>query len=102
LYAELRRQVDLHFTMTGGVPNEAPGMHLKTAEMFGWFAGSYTLLTFWATTWWQASALLHLGEERLQMRADRREQQCPLRLAASILWRQDHEKGQADFRGPNP
>jgi len=51
------RQVGLHFTITGRVPNEAPGLHLKTAVMLGWFAGSYTLLTFWATTWWQASAL---------------------------------------------
>src|SRR5712692_9181555 len=56
-YGELRRQVGLHFTITGRVPNEAPGMHLKTAVMLGWFAGSYTLLSFWATTWWQASAL---------------------------------------------
>ena len=61
-YAELRRQVDLYFTIVGGVPNEAPGMHLKSAVMLGWFAGSYALLTFWATTWWQASALaLSLG-----------------------------------------
>jgi len=56
-YADLKRQVDLYFARTGGVPNGGPGMYLKTAVMFGWFAGSYALLMFWATTGWQACAL---------------------------------------------
>ena len=35
---------------------DVPAMYAKTAIILGWFAGSWALLVFAASTWWQAGA----------------------------------------------
>ncbi|HYV34795.1 MAG TPA: acyl-CoA desaturase [Gemmataceae bacterium] len=51
---ELRRRVDEFFRLTGRRQRDCPAMYLKSAILFAALAGSYTLLVFYATEWWQA------------------------------------------------
>ncbi len=54
-YRELRSRVDDYFKRTGKNRRDCPRMYLKTAVVLGWFAASYVLLVFIATTWWMAA-----------------------------------------------
>jgi len=54
---ELRRRVDDYFRRTGRRPLDSPAMYFKTAVILFWYAASYALLVFAATTWWQALPL---------------------------------------------
>jgi linoleoyl-CoA desaturase len=56
-YRELRNRVNDYFKRTGRSQRDCPRMYLKTAMVLVWFAASYTLLVFMATTWWVAAAL---------------------------------------------
>src|SRR4051794_31302098 len=59
---ELKRRVDEYFATTGLPRRRSPWMVLKTAIILAWLSGSYALLVFAATTWWQAmAAALSLG-----------------------------------------
>ena len=53
----LRQRVDAMFETTRRRRRDCVEMYIKTAVVFGWFAMSYVLLVFWATSWWQASLL---------------------------------------------
>ena len=53
----LRARVERYFRMTGKRERDCPSMYLKTASVFAWAIGSYVLLVFFATTWWQAIPL---------------------------------------------
>jgi linoleoyl-CoA desaturase len=55
--AELRRRVAEHFRSTGRQPRDCPTMYLKTVVILAWFAGSYALLVFAASAWWQCLPL---------------------------------------------
>ena len=57
LYRELRKRVNEFFKRTGRKKRDCPQMYAKTALILGWFAASYVLLVFVATTWWQAVPL---------------------------------------------
>lgn len=48
-HAELQRRVNAHFAQQGGVKTGGAAMFLKTAIILSWFAGSWALLTFWAS-----------------------------------------------------
>jgi linoleoyl-CoA desaturase len=52
-YKELKRRVDAYFAETGKSPRDAWQMYLKTAIILAWFFGSYTLLVFFCSHWWQ-------------------------------------------------
>jgi linoleoyl-CoA desaturase len=54
---ELRRRVAASFRSTGRRPRDCPAMYLKTAVILAWFAGSYCLLVFAASAWWQCLPL---------------------------------------------
>jgi linoleoyl-CoA desaturase len=54
LYEALHRRVDEYFARTGASRTSAPGMWRKPLIIMAWFAASYALLTFWASTPWQA------------------------------------------------
>src|SRR5438045_307402 len=56
-YAELKRRVHEHFAESGTDLRDSPRMYLKTAGMLLWLGGSYALLVFAATAWWQAILL---------------------------------------------
>ena len=56
-HAELKRRVQEDLRQAGLSPHGGPRMWLKTAIILAWFAGSYGLLVFAATTWWQAALL---------------------------------------------
>ena len=56
-YRELRKRVNEFFKRTGRKQRDCPQMYVKTALILGWFAASYVLLVFFATTWWQAVPL---------------------------------------------
>jgi linoleoyl-CoA desaturase len=61
-YVEIRRRVERYFADSGQRPRDCPSMYFKTAVVLGWFAASYALLVFVATTWWVAVPLaLSLG-----------------------------------------
>jgi linoleoyl-CoA desaturase len=49
-YRELHRRVDVHFQLTGGAPNGAPGMVPKSLVILAWVTASYGLLLLWAST----------------------------------------------------
>jgi len=49
---ELRRRVDAYFEKTGRKKRDCPQMYFKTATILAWFAASYFLLLFVATSWW--------------------------------------------------
>ena len=52
-YADVRQRVDAYLLSTRGEGRDAGRMYTKTAILFFWLIGSYTLLTFFASTWWQ-------------------------------------------------
>lgn len=54
---ELRRRVESHFRHNGQSQRDSVRMYLKTALILAAFAGSYVLLVFFASTWWQALPL---------------------------------------------
>jgi linoleoyl-CoA desaturase len=54
---ELRRRVEEFFRLTGRRQRDCPRMYLKTAILFATLAGSYFLLVFVATAWWQVLPL---------------------------------------------
>ncbi len=54
---DLKARVQRYFRMTRRSPRDCPGMYFKTAIIIGWFALSYVLLVFAASTWWQAVPL---------------------------------------------
>jgi len=49
---ELRKRVDAYFERTGRSKRDCPQMYFKTATILAWFATSYLLLLFFATSWW--------------------------------------------------
>lgn len=53
----LRARVDEFFRSSGKRPRDCWQMYVKTAIIAAWFAGSYALLVFWASSWWQALPL---------------------------------------------
>ena len=56
-YAELRRRVDEYFQTTGLPQRDCPQMYVKTAVLLSSLVLTYTLLVFFAATWWQALPL---------------------------------------------
>jgi linoleoyl-CoA desaturase len=52
---ELDRRVADYFSSTARSPHGDWRMHLKTAMMLAWFAGSYAFLLLAATTWWHGA-----------------------------------------------
>ena len=56
-HAELKRRVHEYFVTTGLPTRGGRAMKVKTAVILTWFAASYGLLVFWATTWWQGGLL---------------------------------------------
>jgi linoleoyl-CoA desaturase len=56
----LRRRVDEYFRTSGRRQRDCWQMYLKTAIILAWFFGSYALLVFWASSWWQAVPLAFL------------------------------------------
>jgi linoleoyl-CoA desaturase len=57
---EARRRVDEYFRTSGRRQRDCPAMYAKTAVLLTLFAGLYTLLVFFADTWWQAFPLATL------------------------------------------
>lgn len=58
--AELRARTDAYFDGADGPRRsrrDMPAMYLKAFVILGWFAASWALLVFGATTFWQATAL---------------------------------------------
>ena len=56
-YIELKRRVDQHMTLNGRRERDCLQMYLKTAIILAAFVGSYLLLVFVSTSWWQAIPL---------------------------------------------
>lgn len=54
---ELRKRVDAFLKETGRRANDCWQMYLKSAIIVGTFLVSWTLLVFYATTWWQVIPL---------------------------------------------
>ena len=54
---ELRHRVEEYFQRTGRRQRDCPEMYAKTAILMSALAGTYVLLVFFATTWWQAVPL---------------------------------------------
>ncbi|HSE22682.1 MAG TPA: acyl-CoA desaturase [Pyrinomonadaceae bacterium] len=54
---EARRRVDEYFRTSGRRQRDCPSMYVKTFIILTLFAASYTLLVFFADTWWQAFPL---------------------------------------------
>jgi linoleoyl-CoA desaturase len=54
-HAEIKRRVNEYFSRTGLSPHGGWRMILKTATILLWFAASYILLIFGATTWYQGA-----------------------------------------------
>ena len=52
-YSEIRRRADAYFESSGRPRRDVARMYLKTAIILTWFVGSWVLLVFFATTWWQ-------------------------------------------------
>ena len=55
-HAALHRRVEAHFERSGVGPGPTPAMWWKTLIIIAWCAASYGLLTFWASSPWQALA----------------------------------------------
>jgi linoleoyl-CoA desaturase len=53
----LRQRVDDYFCTTGQPRRDCPQIYVKTAIILSWFATSYAMLIFLASTWWQAIPL---------------------------------------------
>ncbi len=56
-HGELKRRVLAYFARTGLDQRDSTRMLVKTAVLLLWFAASYALLVFAATTWWQGMLL---------------------------------------------
>jgi len=56
-HKEITRRVDEYFRTTGLSRRDDPRMFLKTAVILLWFWGSWALLVFAATTWWEGMLL---------------------------------------------
>ena len=56
-HQELKRRVDEYFQRTGCARRDSPSMYLKAAVLLAWVGGTYVLLVFGATAWWQALPL---------------------------------------------
>jgi len=56
-HSELRRRVHGLLEQSGRRERDCPRMYLKTAVLFAALIGIYSLLVFFATTWWQAVPL---------------------------------------------
>ncbi len=54
----VRRRVDQYFASVRRKPRDCPRMYFKTAVILGCLAASYTLLVFFATSWWMALPLV--------------------------------------------
>lgn len=54
----LRERIDGYFSKTGKRRRDLPAMYLKTLVILTWFVGSYLLLVFAASTFWQAALLV--------------------------------------------
>lgn len=54
----LRKRIDAYFEQTGHKRRDLPAMYFKTFVILAWFAASYALLVFAATTLWQAALLI--------------------------------------------
>ena len=54
---ELKRRVDDYFHRTGKSQRDCPRMYIKTATLFVAIALLYTVLVFFASTWWEALPL---------------------------------------------
>ena len=52
-YGDLRKRADAYFEGAGRPRRDLGRMYLKTAIILTWFFGSWALLVFYATTWWQ-------------------------------------------------
>ena len=55
--SDLRRQADVYFEGAGRPRRDVARMYLKTAFILTWFVGSWALLVFVATAWWQGVLL---------------------------------------------
>lgn len=55
--ADLQREADAYFTRTALPRRDVARMYAKTAVIITWFVGSWALLVFAATRWWQAVPL---------------------------------------------
>ncbi len=62
-FNELRKRVDAYFAASGRPANVTPpGMFLKTAVILSWWVGSWVLMVFVASNWWQSAlACISLG-----------------------------------------
>jgi linoleoyl-CoA desaturase len=56
-FGDLKTQADAYFDGPGGSRRDLPLMYLKTAAILTWFAGSWALLVFAASSAWQAVLL---------------------------------------------
>ena len=56
-HQELKCRVDEYFQRTGCARRDRPAMYLKAAVLLAWLGGTYGLLVFGATAWWQALPL---------------------------------------------
>ncbi len=56
-YSDLRKQADAYFEGAGRPRRDLARMYLKTAIILTWFTGSWVLLVFFASTWWQGVLL---------------------------------------------
>jgi linoleoyl-CoA desaturase len=59
-HAEVKRRVQAYFERAALSQRDSPRMYAKTAVLLLWFAASYGLLVFVATSWW-LGALLSLS-----------------------------------------
>jgi len=56
-HAELKHRVAEYFRESGRSPQGGLRMYVKSGTILLWFAASYALLVFAASTWWQAALL---------------------------------------------
>ena len=59
-HKEARRRVDEYFRISGRRQRDCPAMYVKTVIILTVFAGLYSLLVFFADSWWQAFPLATL------------------------------------------
>lgn len=56
-HREIKRRVSAYFEQSGLSQRDNLRMYLKTVLLLIWFAGTYAILVFFATTWWQGLLL---------------------------------------------
>jgi linoleoyl-CoA desaturase len=56
-YSEMKARVEAYFASTGKMRRDNPTLYLKIGLLLAWFVGTYILLVFVASTWWQAVPL---------------------------------------------